>query len=120
MSGKLMSPRSSVLVALVASCVAVSSPAAERKLDFSREIRPILADKCFACHGPDAKQRQAGLRLDSREEATKPLESGERAIVAGDAAASALVSRMFAADETERMPPADSKKSLTAEQKALL
>src|SRR5215510_1694759 len=93
---------------------------ADDKLDYSRDIRPILADKCFACHGPDAKQRQAGLRLDLREEAVKKLESDAVAIVPGDLKRSALVSRIVSTDESERMPPSDSQKKLTDEQKTLL
>src|SRR5262245_56371110 len=96
------------------------SIAADGPLDFRRDIRPILADKCFACHGPDAKQRQSGLRLDIRDEALKPADSGEPAIVPGRSGASPLVARVMSADDSERMPPADSKKNLTADQKALL
>src|SRR5258708_5816485 len=106
---------------LVASVmVASQGAAADATLDFSRDIRPLLADNCFRCHGPDAKQRQAGLRLDVREEALKPAESGDVAIFPGQPEASALVARIFSADESERMPPADSQKKLTAQQKALL
>src|SRR5437660_5267686 len=93
---------------------------AQRPIDFSRDIRPILADSCFRCHGPDAKQRQAGLRLDVREEALKRLESDAVAIVPGKPEESALVARIMTADESERMPPADSQKVLTAAQKELL
>src|SRR5262249_11221411 len=108
-------PKWPLFLVLAASSASVGALAAERKGDYGRDIRRTVADKCFACHGHDAKQRQAGLRLDSRDEATKALESGERAIVPGDTAASALVSRIFAADESERMPPAEFKKTLTAE-----
>src|SRR5438034_573906 len=94
--------------------------AADGRLDYGRDIRPILADNCFRCHGPDAKQRQAGLRLDLRDEAIKRLESDAVAIVPGKPDSSALVSRIRATDESERMPPADSQKKLTSEQKGLL
>src|SRR5262245_36037571 len=94
--------------------------AADGPVDFGRDIRPILADTCFRCHGPDAKQRQAGLRLDLREEATKPAESGEIAIVPGKPQTSELVKRIMSADESQRMPPAESQKSLTDAQKQLL
>jgi hypothetical protein len=97
-----------------------SVQAADGKLDFGRDIRPILADNCFRCHGPDAKQRQAGLRLDLPEEATKRQESGFVAVVPGDVTKSALISRIMTADESERMPPADSNKVLTHAQKDLL
>jgi hypothetical protein len=94
--------------------------AADPPVDFNREIRPILAKKCFACHGPDEEHREAGLRLDSLEGATKTLESGAVAIVAGDSAKSELVRRITSADDSERMPPADTRITLTADQKALL
>ena len=105
---------SAILVTLFVTAVA------DDKLDYSRDVRPILADKCFACHGPDAKQRQAGLRLDLRDEALQKLESDAIAIVPGDPKASALVARIFSTDESERMPPSDSQKKLTDEQKNVL
>ena len=82
---------------------------------FNRDIRPILADKCYACHGPDAAHRQADLRLDQRDAA---VEFG--AIVPGDVAASTLIERILSDDPDVRMPPAESNKSLTDEEKALL
>jgi hypothetical protein len=104
---------------VVFALLTVAAAAAD-KLDFSRDIRPVLADNCFACHGPDANKRQGALRLDLRDEATKPADSGEVAIVPNNTAKSELVRRIFAEDEAERMPPADSQKKLTADQKALL
>jgi mono/diheme cytochrome c family protein len=82
---------------------------------FNRDIRPILADACFQCHGPAA--RKAGLRLDLPGDATKAAESGEVAIVPGDIEKSELIRRVFSDDETEVMPPPSSKKTLTASQK---
>src|SRR6187549_3435259 len=93
----------------VASLIAAVASAAEPKVSFNHDIRPILSDKCFACHGPDANKRQAGLRLDIRDVATKPLESGETAIVPGKAAMSELLKRVSAADKSEMMPPPESK-----------
>ncbi len=98
---------------------AVGSDAAE-KVDFQREIRPLLADKCFACHGRDAEHREGGLRLDEREAALKGGDSGEKAIVPGQPDKSELVRRVFASDPDERMPPAKAKKELTASEKELL
>ncbi len=80
----------------------------KRKVDFNREVRPILAKNCFACHGQDEAKRAKGLRLDVREAAIKLLKSGETAIVPGDAESSALIFRITEDDETVRMPPAKS------------
>ncbi len=93
---------------------------ADDALRFDRDIRPILSNKCFVCHGPDAEVRQGGLRLDERAAAFAPAESGERAIVPGKPAESELVRRILAEDEGERMPPADSNKQLTDHEKELL
>src|SRR2546423_1581234 len=109
-----------LLFCLAMVVASFATAAADDKLDYSRDIRPILADNCFRCHGLDAKQRQAGLRLDLRDEALKRLESDDVAIVPGKPDASALVRRILATDESERMPPSDSQKKLTDEQKALL
>jgi hypothetical protein len=100
--------------------LAGAASAADQPVDFNREIRPLLAKKCFACHGPDDEHREAGLRLDSLEGAAAKLESGAVAIVAGDSAKSELVRRIDAADESERMPPVETGITLTAEQKDLL
>jgi mono/diheme cytochrome c family protein len=95
------------------------SPAA-KPVDFNRQVRAILSDKCFACHGPDAAQRQAGLRLDERAAALAAAESGKPAIVPGSLETSELVRRISSGDPDERMPPADFKKSLSAEEVAVL
>jgi hypothetical protein len=91
-----------------------------KPIDFTREIRPILADKCFQCHGPDAKQRKGKLRLDNRRDATAPAASGSPALVPGNLDDSELYRRITAEDPEERMPPASSKKSLTPEEIARL
>ncbi len=93
---------------------------APRKIDFAREIRPILANHCWSCHGPDEKTREAGLRLDVREAALGKLKSGKSAIVPGDNSTSALVARIDAKKESHRMPPPESKKPLSDAQKQLL
>ena len=85
------------------------------KVEFNRDVRPILADNCFFCHGPDAGHRQADLRLDVRDNA---IESA--AFVPGDPAESALIERILADDPDERMPPPDSRKELTERQKEIL
>ncbi len=83
------------------------------KLDFNRDVRPILSDKCFKCHGFDPKTREAGLRLDQLEAATAKLESGATAIVPGKSGESELVARITHADGEMRMPPASTGKVLT-------
>jgi hypothetical protein len=89
-------------------------------VDFGRDVRPLLADRCFACHGPDEKTRKAGLRLDLREGATGRLRGGRRAVVPGDAEGSELVRRILHADPDERMPPAEAGKELAEAERALL
>jgi hypothetical protein len=84
-------------------------------VSFNRDIRPILSDNCFFCHGPDASHRQADLRLDVREDAV-----AAGAIVPGKPAESTLVSRINTTDVDELMPPPDSHKKLDAKQKELL
>jgi mono/diheme cytochrome c family protein len=93
------------------------SPAAT--VDFSRDIQPLLARNCFACHGPDHHERKADLRLDTPEAATAIRKSG-RAIVTGRPADSLLIRRIEHADPDDRMPPADSGKSLSPAQRQLL
>src|SRR5689334_14815004 len=78
--------------------------AADARLEFNRDIRPILSDRCYACHGPDAKAKRNPLRLDV-EAAAKGAVGGRRAIVEGDPEASWLVRRITAADPALRMPP---------------
>ena len=92
--------------------------AGEQPLRFDRDIRPLLSENCYACHGPGTQE--AGLRLDSAEEAGRELDSGSRAVVAGDLTASEMIARIDASDPDVIMPPPHSKKSLSAEQKALL
>src|SRR5262245_59893236 len=73
-------------------------------VDFNRAVRPVLAENCFACHGPDEKQRKAGLRLDTKDGALAELKSGRRAVVPGRPAESELLARITAADPADRMP----------------
>ena len=85
-------------------------------MSFSRDVRPILADNCFACHGHDDQKRKADLRLDLFESATKPAKDGAIAIMPGDVDKSELVRRITSAKDDERMPPASSNKKLTVHQ----
>lgn len=87
----------------------------EDKLLFNRDIRPILSDNCFTCHGPDGNRREAGLRLDVRDEAI-----GSQVFVPGEPEASELVARLDSDDADLLMPPPDSHKRLTTEQRGLL
>ena len=103
--------RWAAVVALVASPAAAADP-----VSYNRDVRPILAETCFPCHGPDAAARKAKLRLDDR---TAAVEKG--AFVPGKPDESELVDRLFKADDDDqRMPPPNSHKSLTAGQKATL
>src|SRR5260370_12800228 len=82
----------------------------------NRDIRPIMSDKCFRCHGPDKSSRMAGLRLDIRDEALKARKAGIIPIVPGDPEKSAIIQRIFAKD-ARIMPPSFAPKELTAAQK---
>ena len=85
--------------------MAIAAGAAD--VQFNRDVRPILSDKCFACHGPDAKAKGIALRLDSEEAA-------KRAIVPGDVVGSKLIRRITAAMPAMRMPPVSAGVALTA------
>jgi hypothetical protein len=84
-------------------------------VEFNQEIRPILSDRCFQCHGPDGARRKAKLRLDLEQEARRDL-GGRRTIVPGDLDASELYRRITSADADERMPPPAAGEPLTAGQ----
>jgi hypothetical protein len=86
------------------------------KIDFNRDIRPLLSEKCLACHGHDPKAIQAGLRLDQRAGATKLLASGERAIVPGKPDQSELIQRISSTGPIQ-MPPPESHKILSQSDK---
>jgi len=82
-------------------------------VDFDRQVRAILSDKCFHCHGPDPNNRKAGLRLDTPEGAFGETKTGLRAIVPGDLEESELIARITSEDEGERMPPKSLGRDLT-------
>lgn len=94
-------------------------PAAPAKVDFSREILPILSDRCFYCHGPDEKHRKAGLRLDV-ESAAKAVGENGAAIVPGAPEKSLLVERILSKDPDDVMPPPEAHKDLTPAQTGTL
>ena len=110
--------RISIALGLCLLCTAFASAA--DKLDFNQDIRPILSDKCFRCHGFDEKKREAGLRLDSAEGATVKLESGATAVVPGKSNDSELIKRILSADKDLKMPPEASGKTLSAAEIATL
>ncbi len=89
-------------------------------IEYNRDVRPILSENCFTCHGPDSAARKAGLRLDKFDEAIAPRKDSSPAIVPGKPEASELVRRINASDPDDVMPPAKTHKTLTAQQKELL
>lgn len=93
---------------------------AEGRISFREQIRPILSNKCFLCHGPDNEDRKAGLRLDLKEEAFKALRSGKHALVPGDLENSQVYHRITTTDPADRMPPAEFEKQLTPEEVSLI
>jgi len=106
----------SLAVAIAMACQAAGTvAAAESAVSYNRDIRPILVENCFSCHGSDSGSREADLRLDRRDDA---IEYG--AIVAGDPDSSVMLDRIYSDDPEEVMPPPELKKTLTAEQKDLL
>ncbi len=104
---------------LLLSCVVSSLHAGERPLEFTKDVRPILSAKCFACHGPDEEAREADLRLDTLEGATTDL-GDYQAVVPGKPDESALIERIESSDPDEMMPPLDSKLTLSDREKSIL
>ncbi|RIK81373.1 MAG: hypothetical protein DCC67_08285 [Planctomycetota bacterium] len=104
------------LAAAACSPLPLAASRAAPGVDFAREVKPLLARRCFTCHGPTSAE--SGLRLDNPQSAMAELDSGRRAIVPGDAEASELFARVATADESMRMPPAG--KPLAAGEIALL
>jgi len=92
----------------------------DQPVNYIRDIRPILSDNCYACHGPDEESREADLRLDQQESALSELPSGQHAIVPSKPDESELLRRIVSGDADERMPPAETEKSLKPEQVELL
>lgn len=103
-----------VFLLILPAGAALSAPAPSQKPDFNRDIRPILAAKCYACHGPDEDKREGGLRLDVREEAVK------EAIRPGKPDESEFWQRITSADRDEVMPPPSSPKQITENEKLML
>ena len=110
------------LASAVIGTVGPAAAAADEKVEFNRDVRPILSDTCFACHGFDKNARKADLRLDVREDALAPREGGKRPapVVPGDPGKSGIWQHINSADPEEVMPPPESKLSLTAQQKDVI
>ena len=104
-------PRISPLLAALLAAL----PAFGAKVDYNEDVRPILSENCFYCHGPDGNKRKAKLRLDVREAAL-----AKKAFVPGDAEASELIKRLASTDSDEVMPPPDSHRTLSTAQKEIL
>jgi mono/diheme cytochrome c family protein len=102
-----------ILGALAAAVALAQNGAMTGRVDFGRHVRPILSDNCFACHGPDEKNRMANLRLDDRE-------SAMRVIAAGKRNASKLFERISHSNTTLRMPPAAFERKPTRDQIELI
>ncbi|MGN6546130.1 MAG: DUF1553 domain-containing protein [Aureliella sp.] len=118
------------LMVLGAGCVAaggrlvgeglVAAEPDSAKVDFDRDVRPILSEHCFTCHGPDSGKLEAGLRLDLKESAFHELDSGATAVVAGKSEQSELVRRVSTRDPDQIMPPPGDTKPLSTQQIAIL
>jgi hypothetical protein len=93
---------------------------ATEPISFNKQIRPILADRCFACHGPDSAQRVSDMRLDQQETIYQELPSGEFPVVRGKPNESELIHRIVSDDEDQKMPPADSGKTLNEQEIELI
>src|SRR5437667_1047920 len=112
--------RTALLAVAPLLLTSLPAAAADPKIDYSRDIRPILAHHCWSCHGPDEKAREAGLRLDTRDGALARREQGKPAVVPKNPGASALIARIEAEKPSRRMPPPAAKKPLDDRQKQLL
>src|SRR6188768_2711719 len=104
--------RTAILIACASAVFGARPAAAETRppVSYGRDIRPILSDKCFRCHGPDGESREAELRLDTREGVMAKV------VVPGKPDESEIVTRIFSDDADTRIPPPDSKLSLTTVQ----
>jgi hypothetical protein len=103
------------VLSMFMTVAAASNAAPSAQLQFNRDIRPILSENCFVCHGPDKNHRKAKLRLDVRENALE-----REAFVPGQPSASELINRITTTNEDDVMPPPDSHKTLTLAQKEIL
>lgn len=114
-----MLKRNARYFALAAALAAGAAAQTTKPIDFQRQIRPVLSDNCFQCHGPDSGTRMAGLRLDRKETVLEVRKRGA-AVAPGDPAASLLYRKISETNPAKRMPPESSHKSLTPQQIDLL
>jgi hypothetical protein len=105
---------------LVNAGVAVAVVAADAPIDYQRQVAPLLAERCLACHGVDDASRQGGLRLDRREDMLRGGDSGHAAVVPGQPDASLLLQRLASTDPAERMPPPEAGDPLAEAQRQVL
>ncbi|MBA3480395.1 MAG: DUF1549 domain-containing protein, partial [Pirellulales bacterium] len=103
-----------LLALFAAGCIEIVR--ADDAISFDRDVRPILSDNCFACHGPEEASREGGFRLDVKESAFGEADSGSHPIVPGDVDSSELIARITSDDESLRMPPIDSHKTLSPQE----
>ena len=113
-------PALTIVLAAALSAFSDEPAYAKPRIDFARDIRPILQNHCWSCHGADEKSRASGLRLDRREAATTPVGTSPPAIVPRKPDASAVMARITSTDADEVMPPPSSRKPLSEAQKRLL
>src|SRR5262252_1619663 len=111
---------SSWFLVVVVTTAPTGVATAESRIEFNRDVRPILSENCFPCHGADSAARKASLRLDRFEDAIAPRKDSQPAIVPGKPEASELVRRINAPDPDDIMPPAKTHKVLKPDQKELL
>ena len=113
--------RYTLYIACAGAILLASLPGqSETPLRFDRDIRPILSDACFQCHGPDNNHRKAGIRLDTQEGILAAVEDGVHLVVPGDPDASLIMQRMESHDPDEVMPPPEAKKKFGEKERAIL
>src|SRR6266567_6900975 len=106
------------ILAILVSAVPVAAQSSDR-VSFNRDLRPIMSDTCFRCHGPDRNARKADMRLDIREEAIRPTRSGHTPIVPGEPDKSEIITRVFSTGGNV-MPPKAAHRELTQAQKDII
>ena len=109
-----------IWILLFVSILGFENKITANEISFSKQILPLLSNNCFECHGPDKEERKAGLRLDTHDGALMELKSGFNALVPNNSSESELYLRIISEDSEEVMPPPESGKNLTVEEKELI